>query len=201
MKIGFKGASISRWKPIIIWVLTVAYLLFIIYISTTNLPPEEPIRNVVDNSGEDGSNGGDPGNGGASGSGDGTSGDGSSGESSGGGRGSDDVEGPNPFFSWVYSLREDIYRFDFYANTGLYAVLGALLILAWTTVAWIDKLGGLGLAFLTGTGLSMTMELVQSWLDRVSDPGDIVANAIGTLLGALIVFVIMGYLQKRSEKD
>jgi VanZ family protein len=86
--------------------------------------------------------------------------------------------------------------FDLWTNVAGYAPFGLLVVFSvYPTLrgaaAWIA-------AALAGVALSGTMEAVQTWLpNRVSSNLDLVANAVGTMVGALLgVMLTRTFLQE-----
>ncbi|MEG0922032.1 MAG: VanZ family protein [Comamonas sp.] len=93
---------------------------------------------------------------------------------------------PPPYWTW----------FDVLINVAGYAPLGFLLSLGWWRQGWC-RTGWLW-AFLVGALLSLAMEFLQIFLPhRVSSNMDWLLNALGTLLGALVVplFAWLGLLR------
>ncbi len=79
---------------------------------------------------------------------------------------------------------------DLVVNLLAYLPLGFLLfvLLARMMPGWVAFL----LATALGSGLSLTMESLQSYLPfRVSSVGDLIVNALSTLLGALIAWLLL----------
>ena len=74
---------------------------------------------------------------------------------------------------------------EFLANILLFVPLGILLRLAFPRATWAG-------AVLIGGAISMGIEVLQMWGSRVSDPRDVVANTIGTFVGALIAAAVAG---------
>jgi hypothetical protein len=74
---------------------------------------------------------------------------------------------------------------EFVANILLFVPLGMLLRLAFPRATWAG-------AVLLGGAISMGIEVLQMWGSRVSDPRDVVANTIGTFVGALIAAAVAG---------
>jgi glycopeptide antibiotics resistance protein len=72
---------------------------------------------------------------------------------------------------------------EFVANILLFVPLGLLLRLAVPRGTWLG-------ATVVGGIVSVSIEVLQVWTPRVSDPRDIVANTLGTLAGALLGSVI-----------
>jgi glycopeptide antibiotics resistance protein len=72
---------------------------------------------------------------------------------------------------------------EFVANILLFVPLGLLLRLAIPRGTWFG-------ATVFGGIVSVSIEVLQVWTPRVSDPRDIVANGLGTLAGALLGSVI-----------
>jgi glycopeptide antibiotics resistance protein len=75
---------------------------------------------------------------------------------------------------------------EFVANILLFVPLGLLLRLAIPRGTWFG-------ATVFGGIVSVSIEVLQVWTPRVSDPRDIVANTLGALAGALLGSVI-GFL-------
>lgn len=74
---------------------------------------------------------------------------------------------------------------EFVANILLFVPLGVLLRASFPRATWV------GVALL-GAGVSTTIEVLQMLTPRVSDPRDIVANATGALVGALLAALVAG---------
>lgn len=81
---------------------------------------------------------------------------------------------------------------EFLANVALFVPIGLLLVLLLERRRW-------WLAILVGVVLTVAIEFVQQFLpSRVSDPRDLVANAIGTTLGVLLAVPITAIAQRWS---
>ena len=80
---------------------------------------------------------------------------------------------------------------EFTANILLFVPLGVLFAMLLGRGRW-------WLAFALGGAATLTIEFVQLFLPaRVSDPRDLLANALGTLLGIAVVAVGMGMRRRR----
>ena len=179
----------KKYMPVIIvWALTLLYTLFIIYISTTSLPAELPDETDDNGGGDDDNNSG----------------------GGGGGGGIQPVtpppKGPDPMLRPIYSLRDQVPNFQVLANIGLYLIFGLLLFISLSQVRKI----GLPMAFLgcvlLGVLLSLSMEFTQSFVDRVTDINDVIANGSGALMGAFAgAMIIFGYrdhvARSRTNRD
>jgi len=169
-----KGWPLGKNKmlTIIVWTLTLLYTFFVIYISTATLPAELPEE--TDGSSGGGANGNDT-----------------------GGSGVTPVNPPpepDPILRPIYSVRDRVPNFQVFANIGIYLVFGLLLIISLKTIRKV----GLPMAFLAcsllGLLLSLSMEFTQSFVERVTDINDVIANTSGTLMGAFAgAMIIYGY--------
>lgn len=77
---------------------------------------------------------------------------------------------------------------EFTANILLFVPLGMLLRAAFPRATWIG-------ATLLGGMVSFTIEVLQMFTPRVSDPRDILANAGGALIGALLAAIVSGLVR------
>lgn len=68
---------------------------------------------------------------------------------------------------------------EFVANVALFVPWGVLAVLALGARRWV-------LAALGATALTLTIEIAQIPLARISDPRDLVANGLGALVGIAI---------------
>ncbi|CAM5275709.1 VanZ family protein [Leifsonia shinshuensis] len=83
-----------------------------------------------------------------------------------------------PLLAWI-----DYDVVEFTANILLFVPMGVLFALLLGRWRW-------GLAFAIGAAATLTIEFVQLFLPaRVSDPRDLLANALGTALGIAVVAV------------
>lgn len=92
---------------------------------------------------------------------------------------------------------------EFLANIVLFLPLGFLLPLAFRFPREPRYLVIILPAFF-GLGFSLLIETTQLWIPgRVSDPRDLVANAMGAFLGAWVAAVIRAHLERRrnSKKE
>ena len=93
-----------------------------------------------------------------------------------------------PLLAWV-----DYDVVEFTANILLFVPMGVLLAVLLGRWRW-------WLAFALGAAATLTIEFVQLFLPaRVSDPRDLLANALGTLVGIALVAVVAG--GRRSRPD
>lgn len=74
---------------------------------------------------------------------------------------------------------------EFTANILLFVPLGVLLRAAIPRATWVG-------ATVLGAATSFVIEVLQMWTPRVSDPRDVVANALGALVGALLAAIAAG---------
>lgn len=92
--------------------------------------------------------------------------------------------------------RLSVDRIEFLANIGLFVPLGIFLLLLVGTRLWM-------VAFAAGIVLTSMIENVQKSIPgRVSDPRDVAANSIGTLLGVAVAIVLTlpATLRRRRER-
>ena len=73
--------------------------------------------------------------------------------------------------------------YEFVANVVVFVPWGFLVVLALGARWW-------WIAALTGLALTLTIEVLQIPLARISDPRDLVANVLGTLIGIAIAVVV-----------
>jgi glycopeptide antibiotics resistance protein len=82
---------------------------------------------------------------------------------------------------------------EFLLNVAMFAPLGLFLVLLLGRRAW-------WWAILFGVALTFAIEFVQQALpNRVSDPRDLVANSIGTVLGVLAALVVTAPAARRAR--
>lgn len=89
------------------------------------------------------------------------------------------------------------YSTEFLANILLFVPLGVLVRLA------LPRLGWIGAVAFGGT-VSITIEVLQVWTPRISDPRDVVANSVGALIGALLAAIVVGVsrlLRRAAERS
>lgn len=99
-----------------------------------------------------------------------------------------DVLAQNPVTAWVgYDAVE------FGANVGMFVPLGLLFLLLTGQVGW-------WLALSAGVATTCTIEFIQFFLpERYSDPRDILANSLGTLLGVLVGVLVVARRGRLEE--
>ena len=87
----------------------------------------------------------------------------------------------------------DFATVEFLANVAMFVPLGLFFVLLLGRGRW-------WLAILFGIGLTLVIELAQQFLpSRVSDPRDLVANAIGATLGVLVALVMTAAKARRLK--
>lgn len=94
------------------------------------------------------------------------------------------------------TTRLSVQRIEFLANIGLFVPLGIFLLLLVGTRLWM-------VAFAAGIVITSMIENVQKSIPgRVSDPRDVAANSIGTLLGVAVAIVLTlpATRQRRRER-
>lgn len=75
-------------------------------------------------------------------------------------------------------------RLEFAANIALFVPLGLFFVLLFGRRQW-------WLAIVAGVVMTVTIEFAQQGIDgRVSDPRDLVANSIGTVVGTLLALIL-----------
>lgn len=85
----------------------------------------------------------------------------------------------------IASYHPNVIVLEFLANVALFAPIGLLLVLAWPRLR-------LWRAVLVGALMSVLIETVQGFMpSRFPTISDVVANTLGTLIGAVIVTVIL----------
>lgn len=87
---------------------------------------------------------------------------------------------------------------EFAANTALFVPLGVL----WAAAARTPRLRRAASAALIGAGVSIAAELGQRILlvdERTTDPRDVVANTLGSVLGAVATVLVMRALSSGSS--
>ena len=83
---------------------------------------------------------------------------------------------------------------EFLANIAMFAPFGLFLVLLLGRRQW-------WLAILIGVGFTLAIELAQQFIpNRVSDPRDIVANSLGTIVGTLFALVMTAAKARRLRK-
>jgi len=82
---------------------------------------------------------------------------------------------------------------EFVANILLFVPLGLLLRLSVPRGGWVG-------AAVIGGAVSVAIEVLQMWSPRVSDPRDVVANALGGLAGALLG-VVASAVARRTQRS
>jgi glycopeptide antibiotics resistance protein len=82
---------------------------------------------------------------------------------------------------------------EFVANIFMFVPVGVLLtLLLGRKWWWVAALGGFA--------LSLAIELVQLGIpSRVSDPRDVVSNGLGTTVGAIACFLVVGLADRRRS--
>jgi VanZ family protein len=105
---------------------------------------------------------------------------------------------PTPPWAWLTHWPSASLPFDVASNVVAYLPLGALLVWA----VWPALRGALAVvvATLVGALLSALLESLQTYLpSRASSPIDLVANAGGALLGAVIAALLAAHLLERDR--
>ncbi len=180
----------SHWKAISVWVVFIIYACLVIYILTGSLPPEPPEDKP------------DPIDGGDGGGGDGGSTDG------GGGTPEPQPPEPSPGLSPIYTIRDNVPRFDVIGNIALFIPLGFLGALALGFLPIFNRPVGGFLGFMTALLISDLCEVYQmSQTYRIAETEDVYYNGMGAFIGAavamvliLIIFVVLKQLKKGGEE-
>jgi glycopeptide antibiotics resistance protein len=89
----------------------------------------------------------------------------------------------------------DYARLEFTANIGMFVPLAFIVAMLLPSTAW-------WLALLICPALSVCIELAQATFlsGRFATVSDVVANSIGSLIGALLAFVIRAVIRHRDER-
>lgn len=89
--------------------------------------------------------------------------------------------------------------FDLLANVAVYLPLGFFLTLAFAQLRW--RWLAVLLAILSGSALSLGLETLQNWLpSRIPSNLDLVCNALGSLLGAILAHRVGPRIFARLER-
>ena len=99
-------------------------------------------------------------------------------------------------FDWFPVTRWlDFATVEFLANVAMFMPLGLFFVLLLGRRRW-------WLAIMFGVALTIAIEFVQLALpSRVSDPRDLVANALGTTLGVLVALVVTAAKARRLKRQ
>lgn len=76
---------------------------------------------------------------------------------------------------------------NLYGNIAMFVPIGVLLVWLWTS----PLIARVIMATVAGAGLSLIIELVQLTLRRVADIDDIILNASGALVGAVLAALVV----------
>jgi glycopeptide antibiotics resistance protein len=83
-------------------------------------------------------------------------------------------------------------RFEFVANVLVFVPWGVLALIAVGARRW-------GFAVVGGVVLTLAIEITQIPLPRISDPRDLVANTVGTVIGIIAAMAIVGVRRDTVE--
>lgn len=155
---------------VLVWALFIAYVAFIIYMSTAFLPPELPEEEEekppkpppTNGTGTSPSTPGKP------------------------------AEPREPFvlLKPIYYFKDNLPNFDVYANLGIYLFFGILAFLALATFPRLDWKSVLVIAIMLGLVLSITLEIYQYYVSfRIADHRDVMYDTMGSLIGAALMYV------------
>ena len=98
---------------------------------------------------------------------------------------------------WGAPLQATFLTLEFLANIVLFVPFGLLVPLAIGSV----RAGTLWLTVLAGFALTVVIEWVQGLFEgRVSDPRDVVANSLGTVLGVLLLVLFTSRRRASIER-